>query len=461
MDRGAAGSAPVLLGDALAEPLINVNTEEHLAIRAELGLDEAPRWSLGLRLAFRCVFCFSILWLFPSPLVWLPKIGEPLNAAWNGLWNPHVIWIGTHLFGLSRDALVEDQSGSSDTLLAWSSFACQLGWSALAALPWSILDRRRAHYRRLWGWLAIYLRFNLSAVMFGYGFSKAIKVQFPDLSADRLGERLGDFSPMGLLWAFMGYSRLYTFFAGACEILGGALLVFRRTTALGCLIIAGVMANVLLLNLSYDVPVKLYSAELLATALVLLAPELQRLANVLLLNRPAPAADLRPPYSHRWMIGAGLALRFLAFAWIAWQPLNESRQPCARAHPPQSTGLGDSWMVEKMEPTGPARSPPPPPWSRLFFHGEWLSVKTEQGTWLSWKLEQDVPAKRWRLHPNPRAKEATELALDWTQPDPDHLELRGDFNGMPMQIRLARADPGSFPLMQRGFHWVSPAPFNR
>jgi hypothetical protein len=44
------------------------------------------------------------------------------------------------------------------------------------------------------------------------------------------------------------------------------------TLLLGALLVAATTTNVLLLNLSYDVPVKLYSVHLLVMALFLAAP---------------------------------------------------------------------------------------------------------------------------------------------------------------------------------------------
>lgn len=57
---------------------------------------------------------------------------------------------------------------------------------------------------------------------------------------------------MGLLWNFIGASAAYTIFTGVAEVLGGLLLVARRTALLGALVCIGVMSNVVLLNFSYD-----------------------------------------------------------------------------------------------------------------------------------------------------------------------------------------------------------------
>ena len=73
---------------------------------------------------------------------------------------------------------------------------------------------------------------------------------------------------MGVLWSFMGASVPYIIFSGACEVAGGLLVLFRRTTTFGALVNITVMANVVALNFFYGVPVKLYSANILLMAVV-------------------------------------------------------------------------------------------------------------------------------------------------------------------------------------------------
>ena len=93
--------------------------------------------------------------------------------------------------------------------------------------------------------------------------------------------------PMGVLWSFMGFSNVYQIFTGIGEALGSLLIVFRRTTTLGALLLCGVLANVALLNYTFDVPVKLFSTNLLLMAVFLAAPDAKRLFDVLVRNRPA------------------------------------------------------------------------------------------------------------------------------------------------------------------------------
>ena len=73
----------------------------------------------------------------------------------------------------------------------------------------------------------------LSVTLFGYGFAKVFPQQFGPPGPFKLIEPYGEFSPMGVLWSFMGASIPYVIFSGACEVAGGALVLFRRTTLLG------------------------------------------------------------------------------------------------------------------------------------------------------------------------------------------------------------------------------------
>jgi hypothetical protein len=76
----------------------------------------------------------------------------------------------------------------------------------------------------------------------------------------------------------MGYSTAFTFFGGCAELLPAVFLLFRRTALLGSLLAFAVMLNIVMLNFCYDVPVKLYSLNLLLLSmfLILLRPKLQR-----------------------------------------------------------------------------------------------------------------------------------------------------------------------------------------
>jgi hypothetical protein len=101
----------------------------------------------------------------------------------------------------------------------------------------------------------------------------------------------GDLGPASVLWLQVGSSHPYEMMLGAAEVLGGLLLFWPRTTTLGALDSLLSMVQVFMLNMSFDVPVKILSFHLLLISLVLLAPQIRRLANVLVLERPSEPAS--------------------------------------------------------------------------------------------------------------------------------------------------------------------------
>src|SRR5690606_15743476 len=121
----------------------------------------------------------------------------------------------------------------------------------------------------------------------------------------QLIQPLGDKSPMGLAWTYVGFSPAFSMFAGLAEAAGGMLLFFRRTTLLGALLVAVVMVNVMVMNFTFDIPVKLYSTLLVLMADFLVVPDARRLVQVVLWNE---AAQPRQPFafklSRRWQVTA-------------------------------------------------------------------------------------------------------------------------------------------------------------
>jgi hypothetical protein len=106
---------------------------------------------------------------------------------------------------------------------------------------------------------------------------------FPLLS--QLATPMGDFLPMRFAWLFIGYSSPYEIFSGCMEILAGLLLLNRRTITLGLFAGMVVFANVMVLNLCYDIPVKIYSMHLFFYCIFLLENDMKRLVRFFILNK--------------------------------------------------------------------------------------------------------------------------------------------------------------------------------
>jgi hypothetical protein len=216
----------------------------------------------------------------------------PFVAMWHAVW-PRV---ATRVFHWSGHSTTNFPTGSGDTTLDYiRNLLLVVLIAFLATAVWSVLDRRRADYRALHAWLRLLVRYTLAFTLFGYKFDKVFPLQFQPANFSRPVEQYGQFSHMGVLWSFMGASIPYIIFAGAAEVTGGLRLLLRRTATLGALVTCAVMGNVVAFNFCYDVPLKLYSSNLLAMAVSWRPAMPSGCANVLVLNRPAPPADLGAP----------------------------------------------------------------------------------------------------------------------------------------------------------------------
>ena len=238
-------------------------------------------WTPVARLAFRAAFVYFALFFIGSLL----DTGPGPRALLAALSTTPVRWFGHGVMRLGGSP----NDGGAPWAIAQQIVAVLFAL-AIAAV-WSLASRR-LEYRRLHGWFRLALRYYVAGVMLVYGGFKVIESQFPPLTLDQLAQPLGTMSPMGLLWAFMGYSTTYATFTGLGESIGAFLLFFRRTTTAGALILVAVLSNVALLNYAFDVPVKQLSSNLLLAAVVLAVPDVRRLLAVFVLNRASQPVDL-------------------------------------------------------------------------------------------------------------------------------------------------------------------------
>ncbi|MEO8701679.1 MAG: DoxX family membrane protein [Kofleriaceae bacterium] len=403
-------------------------------------------WSIPKRVAFRFGFIAGLVFVFPFPIGLLPKtdwLAEQLNAPWEAF----VCWFAQAVLGLDRPAT--EMTGSGDTTFAWVAFLVTLIVAAIGTVIWSVLDRKRTGYPRLAAGALVVLRYVLAMTMLAYGFAKIVNTQFPFPNPTRLDGRIGDMSPMGLLWTFMGYSTPYTVFAGLCEALGAVLLLWRRTTLLGALVIAAVMTNVVAMNLSYDVPVKLYSMQLLLLALIIATPHLRRVvAAVLGYATPEVVPAPRMTRRHERARLVAKAVVVLSIALHIYESVDEASEYRDRTAP-----LGGIWAVETWTADGiehPPLTTDAERWRKLAVNPHWATIRSMTDATTNVRIAVDEVARTLTVK--------TEI-WRYSQPDPEHLVLDGVWSGHTLHVTL-RLEPDPL-LVTSGFHWIQEAPLNR
>jgi hypothetical protein len=401
-------------------------------------------WNLATRIAFRFVFAYFVLYAFPYQ--------APLEQV--------VPWVGSHILHLSH-AITVFHNGSGDTTYHYVEVLCFLVVATVATFTWSLLDRKRDNYERLFQWLRLGIRFVLGMTMLGYGAAKVMQSQMPAPSLSRLLEPYGESSPMGLLWTFIGASGPYQIFCGASEMLGGILLFVPWLTALGSLVCVGVLTNVFVLNMCYDVPVKLFSLHLLLMAVFLAAPDLRKLADLFIFQRPARLSNYAPLFRRRWLnrtvltlqLLCGLALTSLAL-YISHQQVKEM------AVKPPYYGI---WSVEEYAVDGnpqPLLLTEATRWRRVLFDSpERLSVQPVDGPQERFMLKLDQSKKSLTL--SKRGDPNWKADFSYRDGGKDVLLLEGKFDSHKISATLHRVDESKVLLTSRGFHWINEYPMNR
>ncbi len=429
---------------------------------------EAPRWSLARRILFRFLCCYFVLYCLPEGgrinIFSIIPGANFLANKYTGLWHTLCPWVAIHLFHVDAKVSKYIRTGSGDTTLAYVQNFLFVAFAVAGALVWSILDRRRPNYRVLESWLRLLVRYTLAFTLFGYGFAKVFPLQFGPPGFMRLIEPYGDFSPMGALWWFMGASIPYIIFSGAAEVLGGLLLLTRRTATLGSLVAFAVLLNVAVLNYCYDVPVKLYSSNLVLMSVYLAAPEARRLARFFVLNRPTGAADLSlPALPRRWMRVSAVVFQVVFVGatlgesiWGGWQAYKSEY-----VHPqrPPLYGLYD---VERFTRNGqdvPPLGSDASRWRKVAVQFDRsMSVKMMDDSTRSFATEYDAAHNTVSLT---IGKDKGKYPLSWSRPDPDHVQLEGKLQNDVVSVYLKNIDTSKFLLFSRGFHWINELPFNR
>jgi hypothetical protein len=72
-----------------------------------------------------------------------------------------------------------------------------------------------------------------------------------------------------------------------------------------------------------------------------------------------------------------------------------------------------------------------------------------------------IDEKTGTLKLSDRASNQQKALLTYTRPAPDRLLLDGAMDGHKVHLELSLYDRKKFLLVSRGFHWVSPVPFNK
>jgi hypothetical protein len=417
------------------------------------------QWGISKRMLFRFAFCYFLLYSFcgcnGSPSGILPVIGNDLDHWVETPIDLLALWAGTHIFHLTGRESILNIPAAGDEALCWLGVAIMLVLAAVVAIIWGFLDRHRENYDVLFGWFRLAMRFELGIALLRYGFIKVFPLQFPTPPLALLNEPVGNASPTLLFWSVYGLHPPFVMTLGWIEVVTGLLLLFRKTALCGALMALAVTTNIALLDLSFDVPVKLYSLSLTMISVVLLAPEAPLLRDLFWRHKTVVASDTwAPPFaSHRTrqlMLALEIAVAVLACwqfsfgTWNVWRLKTEAMRA-----PAPFTG---EWQVEG---DSGIRGGNGAPIVTLYFdpNTDTYMRSADGALWRS-RATFDRKTQRLRiLYPvygalvfTVNQPNANSLVLTPAPPSAHHLPI----------LSMTRVPlPDRYPLLDHHFHWVN------
>jgi len=428
-------------------------------------------WTPAQRLAFRFGVVYLALFGFATQIS-----GSLISNPWftyRGLGRLSPMrevthWVARTVLGV--DVRLDDVSGG-ETLFFWIQWLWVLIAAIVVTMAWTLLARRKA-YTAWTPWCRLAMRLALAASMIEYGMTKVLTTQFPAPPLTALVTPVGDMTLSALLWTTIGSAPAYQIVTGCVEVLAGVLLLLPWTVPLGAVLALVSLLQVLLLNLTFDIGVKLVTFHLMVLAMILLVPIARQLAVVLIrlkadATTDAPTVRLPPslvpsfggpgkPDTPSIAIVLPIALGAYLLGTQAW--INWSFWEVSGGGRPTSVFYG-IWNVERLSVDGQVRPAElhdyDRRWRRVIFDSpEAMVVQRTDDSFARYGASIDRGRGTIALTKSNSRTWASRFIVD--RASDDQMTVAGEMDGHRIEADLRRVDPSAFPLMNSSFRWIRP-----
>jgi len=446
--------------------MTDINVVETPHALPEAPADRTP-WNVTTRVLFR----FAFVYLTFYSLIPLAFVSPALLRDRSVFVNSQKVWTAVSVFATKNiffnTTKFDPTFMGSDSVLGWSQAGLIVLTAFIAAAVWSVLDRKHREYETLYAWLRVVVRIALALTLVFYGAQKVWPDQMQLVRPHQLLSELGSFTPLQLLWVFVGASPGYERFSGLVEVAAGALLFVPSLTTLGSLLAVVALTHVFALNVFYDVNVKLFSFHLLMMALFLLVADVRRLTDVFLFNRSVAPAIEPPLFQSRTAARAALIVQVL-FGIVAISGMlafHHGLVPVLNVIEPSQVPYYGVWDVDDFSVDGTSHAALVTDeirWHRIVFDDyNTASIQRMNGAVIVARLLKDVAHGTMTFNyagdPRPELREfggpKWRAVLRVNPLSPDSLMMQGQYEGYSLTVRLERSKVHTF-LEPNEPHWI-------
>lgn len=372
---------------------------------------------------------------FPNIGIWLsPFLGKITTAFGQSL-------------GLALPYMHQLASDSSGFYLL-SLFL--LLFSALISAIWTSFNPLK-HFQKAHYWLRSLCSYYLAFQFFNYGFDKVFKTQFYLPEPNTLFTPLGQLSKDILYWSSIGSSYSYTVFSGFMEIIPAFLLLFKPTRMIGAMISVLVVLNILMINIGFDISVKLFSFFLFGLSLYIAFPAFQAIYQLFFRQQKVSFQLWQPVWEEKqrlmYAIGKSLVIFMILYealiAHFSSGIFNDdlaTRPPLHGAYQVTEIQiLSDSTATEQMKIS----------WKRFFIHRKsYFIIQSELDSLQDYKLKYQEGQVLGLT-------DYQRLTTHFTYQVQDRLLiLQGNFEDKEIRV-VGKVIPWrELPLLREEIHWM-------
>lgn len=265
-------------------------------------------WKKYQKIVFRISFVYMLLLILPLVSDWYKYIAN--------LYLPELNCRDLFTISTCRHfdyVKIETESGKWG-LLSYINLVIPLGIALVVAFIWGFFDRKRSNYNLLYYWIHTLARYRLGIGMVAWGYRKLLPGQMVIPTESILNTSFIDLQAQKLYWQGAGIVPGYEVFLGFAEFIPGILLLFRKTTPLGAVWAAVVMANVVIANHVYDGSVHVHSFYYFILALFILWKYFPPIVSLLVFQKSVLATYYIPEFKKKWEIWGRRGLKIVVYS---------------------------------------------------------------------------------------------------------------------------------------------------
>ena len=424
-------------------------------------LTKPSKLSSWQSLLFSFFSLYFFFYIFPFPVGYNGNL-DSLTTGYYKAFNTLIVWFGHIFFHRSITNITDNGSGDRafNYVQAFTMFVLAL----IGIIIWYFFVKRKSATRILY-WLYLYTQLYLSVTLVRYGLEKIIKAQFP-FPYYGLTETYAESSPMRLMINFMGYSTSYNLFTGAIEVITGWLILFRKTSLTGALIAVAALSNILLMNIGYDVPIKLHVCNLLLMALYIATPFAGSLCHLFVSDKPihhTTNPDSFIYHKKRNPVVTGGMMLLASLLLYSNLQLTRLKYKTNGDGAFENTPLFGIYNVRTFIKNNDTLLPlitDTSQWKTLsIIYKKRATVRMMNDSTNQCRFVTDTSTKTMVL--TDQDDTAYQANFIYKQPDAMHLVLNGKVKNDSVEIWLEKQDMKKFRLVNHEFHWIHESLDNR